>query len=137
MTTFATIMDKLKETEDYPLFIRHKNGNTTDNRVENLEQVHIRDAFAHINDWKVDWVCDITEDDRAFLVDMLTPVPEIYHYIRWRAEKEETVFDLPPLFFKNHMHRGVRTYFGANVDDAGTVLGDRDLRLLEEFRARR
>jgi len=71
MTTFATIMDKLKQNPMHPNYIRHVNGDTIDNRVENLEWVNIRDAFKHINDWKVDWVCYVTEEERTFLVNFL------------------------------------------------------------------
>ena len=136
MTTFTTIMDKLKQTELYPMFIRHKNGDILDNRAENLEHVHVREALAHINDWKVDWVSFITDEERFFLVDMLTQVPEIYHYVKWRAEKEETPFDLTPSFFKNYIHRGVLNYFGAVVDNVGKVLEDtRNPGFVEEFHA--
>ena len=136
MTTFATIMDKLKATEGYPTFIRHKNGDILDNRAENLEAVLLRDAFTHINDWKVDWVCYVTELERTFLVDMLTPTPEVYDYIKWRAEKEETGFDLSPSFFKFAVHRGIRNFFGSRTDATGGMVEDlRNPGFLEEYRA--
>jgi hypothetical protein len=136
MTTFATIMDKLKQNPMHPNYIRHVNGDTLDNRVENLQYVKLRDAFNHINDWKVDWVCDVTDEERAFLVDMLTPVPEVYHYIKWRAEKEETGFDLSPSFFKFAIHRGVRDFFGSRTDATGGMVEDRrNPGFLEEYHA--
>jgi hypothetical protein len=121
----ANIMNKLKATDWYPMFVRHKNGDTLDNRVENLEMVHIMDAFQHITEWKVGWISYITDAERSFLVDILTPVPEVYRYIRWRADKEETGFDLSPSFLKNNIHRGVREYFGVRIDNTGNVLEDR------------
>jgi hypothetical protein len=71
MTTFATIMEKLKQTPTHPNYIRHVNGNTLDNRAENLVWVKLRDAFKHILDWRVDWVCYVTEEERAFLFNLL------------------------------------------------------------------
>jgi hypothetical protein len=135
MTTFATIMNKLRATDKYPMFIRHKNGDTLDNRIENLEYVHIREAFQHINDWKVDWICYITEEERTFIVDMLTPTPNVYHYMKWRAEKEDTPFELEPSFFKMWVHKGVRSMFGCNLTTDGRVTDDHKFpELFEEFK---
>ena len=64
MTTFATIMDKLKKNPEYPIFIRMLNGDQNDSRDANMQYVHIHDALAHINDWKVDWVCALTDEER-------------------------------------------------------------------------
>ena len=71
-TTFAKIMEKLKATDWYPTFVRHVDGNTLNNYPTNLELVTLKDAFKHISDWTVDWVCFVTEEERAFLVNMLT-----------------------------------------------------------------
>ena len=142
MTTFATIMDKLKATEWYPTFIRHKNGDTLDNRPENLQFVKLREAFNHMNDWKVDWICYITNEERTFLVDMLTPTPEVYHYFRWRAEKhpdETNPEDVStPGEWKNIVNRtGPRTRIaGVGFDNDGNVLEDfANPEFLVEYRA--
>ena len=71
MTTFSEIVEKLKRIDGYPNFIRHINGNTTDNRVSNLTRVTLQDAFKHM-EWKVDWVCFLTEEEVKFVKDMLS-----------------------------------------------------------------
>ena len=73
VTTFATIMEKLKDVSGYPMFIRHVNGNTLDNRVENLRWVELKDALRNVATWKVDWVCYVTDEEVSFLKKMLTP----------------------------------------------------------------
>ena len=73
MVTFSDVMKKLKAVSEYPYFIRHVNGDTQDNRPENLCWVKLRDAFKHIATWKVDWVCYLTEEETKFLKDMLDP----------------------------------------------------------------
>ena len=142
MTTFATIMDKLKQNPMYPNYIRHVNGDTLDNRPENLQFVHIRDAFSNINDWKVDWILDVTNEERCILVDILTTTPEVYHYFRWRAERhpdETNQEDVStPRHWKNIVNRtGPRTCIaGVGFDNEGRVLEDfANPEFLEEFRA--
>jgi hypothetical protein len=74
--TFSSVMTKLKAAADfpgYPNFIRHINGNTLDNRASNLTIVTLREAFNNIATWKVDWVCYVTEEDVAFLKNLLIP----------------------------------------------------------------
>ena len=71
MCTFSEIMEKLKAAPDYPNFIRHINGNTLDNRLENLCWVKLSEAFQNITNWKVDWVCYLTEEEVRFVKDLL------------------------------------------------------------------
>lgn len=66
---FQQIIKKLKTDSCYPNYIRHKNGDTLDNRVENLEWVHIKDAFRNLQ-WKVDWVCYLNNEEIKFVYDM-------------------------------------------------------------------
>ena len=68
--TFSLIMSKLKMADGYPNFIRHKNGDTQDNRATNLCWVTLREAFRNL-DWKVDWVCYLTEEEILFVEHML------------------------------------------------------------------
>lgn len=42
--------------------IRHVNGDTSDNRVANLQRVTVLQAFQN-KDWTVDAVCVLTEDE--------------------------------------------------------------------------
>ena len=66
---FAAIVQKLKAAA--PFFVRHLDGNCDNNAVTNLEIVSLEDAFRNL-DWKVDWVCFCTEEERLFIVDFLT-----------------------------------------------------------------
>ena len=49
-------------------FIRFKNKNTLDCRVENLEWVSINDAMNNINDWKVDWDMELSKKQIEFVM---------------------------------------------------------------------
>jgi len=95
MTTFASIIDKLKAANSfpgYPNYIRHTNGDTLDNRPENLEIVHFRDALANIDNWKVDYVCEITEEEFAFLKNMFQRQRELAEATEIvRAEQESYI----------------------------------------------
>jgi len=44
------------------LLIRHVNGNTLDNRIENLKKVSVAEAFRN-KDWTVDVVCHLTDSE--------------------------------------------------------------------------
>jgi len=132
-------MDKLKAK----IFIRHKNGDTLDNRATNLKAVTIQDAFKHVNDWKVDWVCFVTNEERSFLVDMLAPTPEVYFYFKWRAfahpEETNAEDESTPSMWKNLVNRsGPRTDIaGVRFDETGQVVQDvQHPEYMVEFRAR-
>ncbi len=47
-------------------FIRHIDGNTHNNCINNLSMVHPKDAFLH-SDWVIDWVIDLTDEEIAFV----------------------------------------------------------------------
>ena len=119
LTKFQQIRNKLRGK----MLIRHLNGDTLDNRVENLGIVTLTEAWQNL-DWKVDWIIFVTDEERDFILGMFMRTPEIFHYIKFRAEKEETGFNLEPLFFKRYLHRDVRLYFGAETDSQGAVLRD-------------
>ena len=55
-------------------FIRFVDGNTRNCAVSNLQYVHLRDAMAHVADWKVDWDMELSAKERALV---MTP--------EWRA----------------------------------------------------
>lgn len=55
---FKRIVVKLNKE----LLIRHVNGNTRDNRIENLKQVSVAEAFRN-KDWTVDVVCHLDDDE--------------------------------------------------------------------------
>ena len=75
MITFHSVMKKLKAVPEYPIFIRHINGNTLDNRASNLCYVKLRDAFRNMSTWKVDWVCFLDDAEVRFLQTMFTQAP--------------------------------------------------------------
>ncbi len=61
---FQKCVDKMKkDPTGINCFIRHKNGNTLDNRITNLEQVGLVDSMCHINTWKVDWVLYLSKKE--------------------------------------------------------------------------
>ena len=60
------IIQKLQENSHNGLFVRHKNRNTKDNRVCNLEWVSLRDALLHPR-WKVDWTMDLSKEEILFV----------------------------------------------------------------------
>ena len=52
------------------------------------------------------------------------PTPEIYHYMEFRADKENTGFELDEKWFKVRLAGGFRKFFGVNVNEEGDVLDD-------------
>ena len=61
---------------------------------------------------------------------------EIYNYMRFRAQREETGFDLKPEFFANNLERGIRHMFGVHVSNEGYVVSDpKNLEVLTEWKA--
>ena len=49
------------------VFIRHIDGDRTNNAVYNLAFIHAADVFSHVNDWVVDWGCDLTPKQIKFV----------------------------------------------------------------------
>ena len=109
MTTFATIMDKLKASHLYPMFVRHKNGNTQDNRAVNLEFVELRAAFKNL-DWSVDWVRYLTEEEILFIKNMLTWKSAKYVFVTRRVWFN--VFNVASLYFEPAHLLRVEKHFG-------------------------
>ena len=132
LTKFQQIRNKLRGK----MLVRHLNGDTLDNRVENLGIVTLTEAWQNLH-WKVDWILFVTDEERDFILGMFMRTPEVYHYIKFRAEQEEVVFELESIFFKHHLHRDVTLYFGVETDSQGTVLRDtRYPETLVAFRSR-
>ena len=62
--------------------------------------------------------------------------PEIFRYIKFRAEKEGVGFDLGQKFFKKLLASGVRRFFGCETTSGGTVVVDhKQPEILAAFRA--
>lgn len=57
----ATVRAVLQKVSDHGM-IRHINGNTHDNRVENLQWVTVLQAFQN-KDWTVDAVCILNDEE--------------------------------------------------------------------------
>ena len=68
----------------------------------------------------------MTDEERDFILGMFMSTPEVYHYVKFRAQQEEVCFELEPMFFKHHLHRGIKLFFGVETDSQGTVLTDTD-----------
>ncbi len=67
-----------KNTKDMGgFFIRHFDGNTHNNCINNLERVHPKDAFRHA-DWAIDWVIDLTDEEIEFVHANLNTLAELY-----------------------------------------------------------
>ena len=58
---YSHIMRKLERTGVY----RHVNGDTRDNRIQNIQKVSPQDALKN-KDWTVDPVCHLTKSEFAF-----------------------------------------------------------------------
>jgi hypothetical protein len=48
-------------------FVHHKDGNTGYNSLANLQWVGLDVAMRHANDWKVDWVCDLSSAEIQYV----------------------------------------------------------------------
>ena len=75
MVVFSEVLQKLKGADEYPYFIRHINGDTHDNRAENLAWVTLKNAFKNMSTWKVDWVIYLHEEEIRFVKDMFNTHP--------------------------------------------------------------
>lgn len=62
-------------------FIRHINGNTLDNNIDNLAFVTAYDALVHVSDWTTNWVCYVTEEEAQFVRDNIDAFIAPYHII--------------------------------------------------------
>ena len=60
---FRKIMDKWNQQ---PVFIRFKNGNTLDCKIENMERVSLIEALEN-EDWVTDWDCYLTRPQIKFV----------------------------------------------------------------------
>jgi hypothetical protein len=49
------------------IYIRHKDGNTVNNNIANLQEVNLEVALKHADDWKVDWVCDLSSAEIQYV----------------------------------------------------------------------
>jgi hypothetical protein len=58
-------------------FCRHIDGNTLNNNIINLQWVHPCDAFKN-PDWKVDWICDLSNKQINFVKNNLQNFIDIY-----------------------------------------------------------
>jgi hypothetical protein len=57
----------LRKWEQQGGFIRFVNQDTLDLRRQNLEHVSMKDAMDHVDDWKVDWDMNLTEEEIALV----------------------------------------------------------------------
>ncbi len=68
-----------KNTKDMEgFFIRHVDGNTHNNCIQNLELIHPKDAFLHAKLWTADWVIDLTDEEIEFVYANSNTLAEIY-----------------------------------------------------------
>ena len=72
MVVFSEVLKKLKAADEYPYFIRHINGDTHDNRAENLAWVTLKNAFKNMSTWKVDWVIYLNEEEIRKVKELFT-----------------------------------------------------------------
>ena len=51
-------------------FIKFKDGNTLNCRVDNLEYISFYDTFSkHYTAQRVDWDCDLTQNEKRFAIE--------------------------------------------------------------------
>ena len=61
-------------------------------------------------------------------------IPEVFTYMCFRAEREETKMGLDPIFFTEQLVLGMRDFFGVKTDRVGNVMcDDRNPEAWEEF----
>jgi hypothetical protein len=128
MVTFHEVMKKLKAVPEYPIFIRHINGDTLDNRVENLCFVKLKDAFRNISTWKVDWVCYLDAEEIKFLHDMFTQEPFVQSTFQfeWKADRNFCVTAKHALDFESDEAEAAReggTFFKFALTGIFAVIG--------------
>lgn len=102
MSLFRSIKQKWNEGHQSQggYFIQHINGNTLDNRRENLTLIHPYDAFSH-PEWKVDWVCDLTKREIKFVMEHLEAFKNSYK--ESRIQMNNFIHENPDKFVSTHM----------------------------------
>ena len=61
----ATILAKWSNRNNY--FIRHKDNNTQNNKINNLEYVSVKDAMENFDTWTTDWMDGLTKIERKIV----------------------------------------------------------------------
>jgi hypothetical protein len=47
---------------------------------------------------------------------------ELHHYLEWRAQQEQQTYELTETFFADALRRGVRKFFGVEVNSRGIAV---------------
>ena len=64
----SSILNKWRAQSKFG-FIRFVDGDTGNCAVSNLRPVSMQEAMDHVHDWKVDWDMNLTQEERALVLD--------------------------------------------------------------------